>query len=1211
MAGTLVKSQGQEALLVRMMRPYIISLTPRENEHLHSPRKMRGVLEMIAPQAHEGDHETIAEILHNGSQESLAVELVRLLIYLDTNHLASHFKEVTGCNVNLSTSANFMDFLRRMGFLTKANIDWLASSSDDTSQAFLGRIVRHSIFDKNSFDVLAWLIPSHFDANELVQVCEHDYLVGLGIQNVFCRHEIKLREYSFSGTLLHASSLAGSIHAVTFLLDLGADPYDTTSPRNFSPLECAASLRHDDLATIIAGLLLSKKTRTSSEFQNEALEGALQLAMANAHTKLVMRLLTQRKRLGHGTICLQHLTTAAGYADCDTIRLLLDISLHGGIDSILLPEDILFTAVSKDPVPDRSLDKFKYLLGLGADPAVLGCNHGCSDSFLLCYVIVKPTRFHRTESERLALDMVSALRTHGCPSERPKSTSGGDQNPSALQLAIFHRFPLVVRFLLEWGANIDHYQEDVESQTSEHEVCNYNGSWTPDIQGRSPLLTALQAGEIEIAKMLFRQNPNLKLHGGEQKLAMKAGDDTELVAMLLKAGSGNVDEWKDFLEQAILMRNPRSTKLLLSMGHDIYTAIAPVMILRAAVLAEDQELAYQQITVYGYDSRTLFDAVVRSHASKDYYQIVERLLEVRPKTPNDDFEIVAVAAAAVHQDMYLMRVLMRSLGQGPWIAVFPPLSDSESQDTPMSCWVPDDQRYPTDHILDYAARHDQHKDSTVMTTLLRFSVPATGMNLSLLKELTAETLKQLIAAGADPQHHLFGAVVNNMLSHVKILCEAKVPLNTMWTIHSQSRTVAQLAVECASPEMLQLLLHNGADVGQAAGGLRGATCLQLAAGAGRIGLVRFFLHKGVKVNAKRSLCHGRTAIEIAAENGRMDVLKLLLLQKEQLYQTTAERYQFIRAARMAKNEGHAVINKMLREHINWNSEDQRLFDEIQDSSYLVIHLDDMTEVVLEAEKRDCHFWYRVGEVSREAGFEDIYDIDGIEQWIGQLDEERSYDSNTDGTDCSSEGDDSMTPENGVAASQFRTPTHEITLPAGEPRSQAELQSVVLQPGEILPAYEDIHNALVEPTDLQGELTGEQSARQWHAWTVNSETDRSTQTSAPQCLRYQDKNPVWLEMEDDDINNMMQDLSGGLITQDRTWEALAHRPAAQNVGRDPGMVLGEVPDEATFINDMGDDVFDQNEMGEIGEVEHSHVRQFNWGVWDNESFALHSRQAEDW
>lgn len=1197
-----------------MMRPYIITdpktLTPRENEHLHSPRKMRGVLEMIAPQAHEGDHETIAEILHNGSQESLAVELVRLLIYLDTNRMANDFEEVTGCNVDLSTSANFMDFLRRMGFLTKANIDSLASSSDDTSQAFLERIVRHSIRDKNSFDVLAWLVPSHFDAHELVQVCEHDYLVGLGIQHVFCRDDTRVREYSFSGTLLHVSSLAGNVHAVTLLLDLGADPYDTSSPRNFSPLECAASLRHHDLATIIAGLLLSKKTRSSSKFQNEALEGALQLAIANAHTELITRLLTVRKRLGHATICLQHLTRAVEYADCDTIRLLLDISLHGGIDSILLPEDILFTAVSKDRVPDRLLDKFKYLLNQGADPAVLGCNHGCIRSFILFHVIDLCALMRREESERLALDMVSALRTHGCPSERPMFRSGGDQHPSALQLAIRLDFPLVVRFLLEWGVNIDHYQEDVESQTSEHEVCRYNERRMYDHYGRSPLLTALQVGKIEIAKMLFRQNPNLKLHGGEQKLAMKAGDDTELVAMLLKTGSGNVDEWKDFLEQAILMRNPRSTRLLLSMGHDIYTAIAPVMILRAAVLTEDQELAYQQITVCGYDSRTLFDAVVRSHASKNYYQIVDRLLETRPKTPNDDFEIVAVAAAAVHQDMYLMRVLTRSLGQGPWIADSPPLFDSENQDTPMFRWGLGSQRDLNRHILDYAAFHDQHKDSTVITTLLRFNIPATGMNLSLHKELTAETLKQLIAAGADPQHHLFDAVMDNMLSHVEILCEAKVPLNTMGTAHSDSRTVAQLAVEYGSPEILQLLLHSGADVGQAAGVLRGATCLQLAAGAGKIGLVRLLLDKGVKVNAKRSLFHGRTAIEIAAENGRMDVLKLLLLQKEQLYQTTAERYQFIRAARMAKNNGHGVINKMLREHINWNSEDQRLFDEIRGSSYLVIHLDDMTEVVSEAEKRSGQFWWIVKEVRRATGFEDIYDIDRIEQWTGDFDEETSSDSNTDGTDCSSEGDDSMAPENGVAASQFHTPTQESTLPAGEPRSQAELQSGVLQPGEILPAYEDIHNGLVEPTDLQGELTGEQSARQWHAWTGNSETDISTQTSAPQCLRYQDKNPVWLEMEDDDINNMMQDLSGGLITQDRTWEALAHRPAAQNVGRDPGMVLGEVPDEATFINDVGD-VFDHNEMGEIGEVEHSHVRQFNWGVWDNESFALHSKQAEDW
>lgn len=53
---------------------------------------------MIAPQVHEGDHETTAENLHTDSRESLAVALLRLFIYVETNDMVlgwlvpSHFE---------------------------------------------------------------------------------------------------------------------------------------------------------------------------------------------------------------------------------------------------------------------------------------------------------------------------------------------------------------------------------------------------------------------------------------------------------------------------------------------------------------------------------------------------------------------------------------------------------------------------------------------------------------------------------------------------------------------------------------------------------------------------------------------------------------------------------------------------------------------------------------------------------------------------------------------------------------------------------------------------------------------------------------------------------------------------------------------------------------------------------------------------------------
>ncbi|KAG6354412.1 hypothetical protein INS49_004429 [Diaporthe citri] len=717
--------------------------------------------------------------------------------------------------------------------------------------------------------------------------------------------------------------------------------------------------------------------------------------------------------------------------------------------------------------------------------------------------------------------------------------------------------------------------------------------------------------------MLFRRNPNLKLRGGEQKLAMKAGDDTELVTMLLQAGSANMDGWKDFLEQAILRQNPRSTiSLLFSMDHDGHAAIDPATILRAAILVGQQDMAYRQVAVCKYDSRALFETVSQSHRYKDYQKIVERLLETRPNIPNDSFEVLAVASAARYHDKSLLGVLMKALGQGPWVARFPePWADDE--DMFRSRWVPtDDEPGTPGHILDYAAALKRFcDDEAVIKSLLEANVPAEGMKIAIFHDLSAETWKKLIAAGANPKHPdlLLSAVGYDMLAHVEVLCEAQAPVNAMHRFnvptsdYQASRTAVQLAVEIGSPEMLQMLVHCGGDVEHPAGYYRGGTCLQLAAGAGNIGLVRLLLDKGAKVNARRSLFYGRTSIEIAAENGRLDIVKLLLLQDKQLYQTTAERYQFIRATKMAKDNGHGVINKILREHINWNNEDQQLFDEIQGSTYMIIHLDDMTEMLLDSERRSSEFWSTLDAVRSMIGLQNIFETDGIEQWIGEFAEETSDDGTTAGIDCGFEGEDSMTPENGFATSQFRTATQETIVPAGEPTSQAELQSDLLQPGEVLPAYKDTHDALVEPADLQSDLTGLQSAGQWHAWKVDSETSRSTHASAPRALRYQDNNPMWLDMGDNDINNMMQDLSGGLGTQNRMVETLAHRPATQNVDRELSMVLGEVLDEAPHIKDMGDVDVGHNGVGNIGEAEHTHRSQFNWGVWDDETFALHTKQ----
>ncbi|KAK7697538.1 hypothetical protein SLS64_013420 [Diaporthe eres] len=683
---------------------------------------------------------------------------------------------------------------------------------------------------------------------------------------------------------------------------------------------------------------------------------------------------------------------------------------------------------------------------------------------------------------------------------------------------------------------------------------------------------------------------------------------------LRQVGSPDIDGCKDILEEAILRRSPEMIRLLMSMEARGHATIDNVTALRAALITGDHHKAYQQLESCDYDSRALFEAVVQSHRSEDYRPIVEQLLETRPKTPNDGFEVRAVASAAAHQDMYLMNVLMRSFGQGPWTASFPYVSWEPAHGTPLCYWAPkEDKLAGSKHIFDFAAElHTRHNNSTVIATLLEFNVPAKGLDLDICPRLTSETLKQLIAAGANANAEgaICRLIEENKLAHVEVLIKAKVLLNRMHMYSFRSLTAVQAAFEFGSPEMLQMLLDYGGDVNYPAGFCWGRTCLHIAVEDGNIGLVRFLLDKGADVNAKRSLFDSRTAIEFAAENGRLDVLKLLLLQKKHLFRTDAERYQFIRAVKFAEAKGRGPLVTMLKQHINWNSNDQRRLDEmwLTPRHFDNICLDEMTQEPLDEEKQNPNFWEDVCKASRDLGVKDVYDIVGIERWVGKRREEDSNDWTTSGTDRHPEDD--LPLDDASSTDRGHKATFEVTLAADEPTRQAGPQTDLGRPGELTSSFKS-HDTLMDQVDVPSGLMCEHSVLEWPAWRLNSETGESTQTLAPRALRYRDYNPMWLDMEDNDIDSMMQDVSGGLGTQSRMVETLAHQPATQNVDRESGMVLGEVLDDAPHVNDMDDDAVVHNGVGDIGEAENSHISHFNWGLWDDELFEYHSAAWENW
>lgn len=624
---------------------------------------------------------------------------------------------------------------------------------------------------------------------------------------------------------------------------------------------------------------------------------------------------------------------------------------------------------------------------------------------------------------------------------------------------------------------------------------------------------------------------------------------------------------KGFLQEAILKRKPKSIKLLLSMDTAGQASIDPTTALHAALLIGNYEKACQQVAVCDYDSRVLFEAVLQSQRSSDWHKIVECLLETRQPVPNDDFEVLAVAHASIRHDTHLLGALMEVMGEGPWFAHFPdvdPSLDGHWQDSYLSRLVPDDAK-PAQHILNLAATINRlHKDEKVIKALLKVNVPAKGMYFCIDDGLTAETWKQLIVAGLEPElEHIVQAARRNELTLLEVLCEAQVPLNTMHHLREyfRSLTAVQGAIESGSSKMLQMLVRYGADIDHPAGYDRGYTCLQLAAGNGNIGMVRLLLDKGAKVNAKRSLLRGRTAIETAAENGRLDVLKLLLLQEERLFQTAAERYQFIRASRFAEQEGHAIIFKMLRQHISWNTHDQQPFDRIQGSDYVSFHLDDMTQEVLESERREPDYWSDLDKIIHmvlEAGPDDIFDIEGIEQWVGKRPDNCLNDWTTSKTDCSTE-EGNVQPKSSLTAGQQRNAECD------------ELPSNLDGPSESMPKVDNIDDVMMFPDGLQDERVDEHTISQPPALSLHPWRGRA-RVLAPRAIHSVDKAPAWLD-------------------------DLQHRTVTEDVGRMPGMILGEVLGEGLHIDGICDDAVDPNIAEDVSEGEHP--KHFDWGFWDNE------------
>ena len=142
------------------------------------------------------------------------------------------------------------------------------------------------------------------------------------------------------------------------------------------------------------------------------------------------------------------------------------------------------------------------------------------------------------------------------------------------------------------------------------------------------------------------------------------------------------------------------------------------------------------------------------------------------------------------------------------------------------------------------------------------------------------------------------------------------------------RSNLQMAVELGSLEIVKLLIDAGASVNEPPGKDRGATSLQLAAIKGHPRIAKYLTDRGADINAAGAEYGGRSALEGAAEHGRIDMVHLLLEGAE----TTGKgQRQYLRAVKLAKQEGHFVVADQLRTYRLWTKEDEDMFAELWDA----------------------------------------------------------------------------------------------------------------------------------------------------------------------------------------------------------------------------------------------------------------------------------------
>lgn len=447
------------------------------------------------------------------------------------------------------------------------------------------------------------------------------------------------------------------------------------------------------------------------------------------------------------------------------------------------------------------------------------------------------------------------------------------------------------------------------------------------LDGLTAFQAAISAGQEEIATILLRSGA--KLCGGEMYLAVNAGQ-RKMVEALLERG-----------------RTLKDTSLT---GATLLEAAC-----NSGCLPFLTELARKRGSTLHYDSGALCAAVIKGDLA-----LVDELLKLRPRGRRSPvLEATALGIAAYTEHEPIFNRLLRLDNGFPTPCILPMPDDfhghkavilyrytvSEAYKTtgfwhkpnmircsPLVPALLSKNRTLIQALLSAHHRPDplsllvaiRHHPPPTITTLLAHGADVnrpprhdldTPLQFSIRLRRPA-TARLLLSRGADP------SALPAVLVPAHDPGTDDPPIPNAW----RGRSAVQAAVETGDDGLLEeLVVGCGADVDGPVAADAGASALQLAAMAGRMGVARRLVGGGARVDRGRAERFGRTALEGAAEMGRLDMVHFLLERGARITGGWGT-WQYLRAVRFARRNGHLAVARLLEGRRRWGRVDWVRFE---------------------------------------------------------------------------------------------------------------------------------------------------------------------------------------------------------------------------------------------------------------------------------------------